>query len=215
MNNFSDILKAKYKIESKAYYKGNIIETGGTAISTSTSPAVRYLVDNKLTKGQTVCDYGAGGGRNAKYLRDLGFKVYAYDPYNGSDDDGWKGVSARKPKDKFDVCFTCYVLNVVQEHKEKTIIASCKKIGKTTFHITRNMDIHETTKKAMARNDKLVMDFFVNEFGGNPKNYTDKDILDLCYFGVQTSKGFQRIPELENKGFKLLSPAKFGYKIYG
>ena len=39
-------------------------------------------------------DFGAGKfGRNADFLRANGIKCYAYDPYNGTNVDGWTGVS--------------------------------------------------------------------------------------------------------------------------
>lgn len=198
-----------------SYYTGKPLESGGTSIGLATAPGVRYLVDGGLIKkGQTICDYGAGkSGRNANFLRKLGFKVYAYDPFNGQGVDGWEGVSNKKPTEKFDVCFTSYVLNVVPEPIETQIIAKCKRLGKSVFHITRNMDIYDTIKKNLEQKNKVVTDFFVKEFEGDSKNYTNEDVLALCYFGVQTSKGFQRIPELEKKGFKLLVKTH-GYKIY-
>tara|TARA_R110000823_G_scaffold230090_4_gene357006 strand:+ start:921 stop:1553 length:633 start_codon:yes stop_codon:yes gene_type:complete len=201
-------------IYERSYYTGAPLETGGTSIQGNVSPAIAWISNSKLSPGKKVLDYGAGKyGRNAKYLRLMEWEVYAYDPFNGTDTDGWTGVSNKLPKGKFDIGFTSFVLNVVPEHIETKLIQDVsKRVKEAVFHITRNMDIFDTVKKALHREDPLVTKFFLEEFDPTG-DLSDANILEFCYFGVQTSRGFQRIPELETKGFSLIKNTS-GYKIY-
>ena len=194
-------------------YKGKPLEEGGTSISAGVAPPIRKLfMDNDISDEMKVLDYGAGkGGRNAKWLRDRGVKVYAYDPYNGEDCDGWKGVSNKLPDNEFDVAFSSYVLNVVPDDVEDEIIKNMNGYAPKCFHITRNKDIFTSVKKALERGDKTVKPFFDNEFGGGP--LSDANIMDFCLHGTKTSKGFQRIPKLEHKGFNIIKSTE-GYKVY-
>lgn len=194
-------------------YKGEPLEEGGTSISGGVAPPVRQLfMSNDLNSDMKVLDYGAGKtGRNAKWLRDRGVKVYAYDPYNGTDDDGWNAVSNKLPEDQFDVALSSYVLNVVPENIEDDIIENMNRYASKCYHITRNEDIFSSVKKALERKDKTVTSFYEDEFGGGPTS--DANIMDFCLHGTKTSKGFQRIPRLEHKGFNL-SKSTTGYKIY-
>jgi len=213
-----DIFEAKRRV-----YTGKPLETGGTSIQGKAAPSLKLLFNKGVFKeGDTVLDYGAGKyGRNANFLREEGFKVYAYDPFNCTSVDGWVGVSKKLPKGmKFDVAFTTFVLNVVPDKLENTIIREVKQHSKHQFHITRNMDIYDTIKKALERKDKIVSNFFLDEFANsqeeaafNTDKITKEMMVKFCEFGVQTSKGFQRIPFLEDKGFKLVKKAN-GFKIY-
>lgn len=199
--------------ESK-YYTGEPLEKGGTSIMGKEVAGLAYLLEIGALKGaKTILDYGAGKyGRNSKYLRMRGYNVYSYDPYNGSDADGWTDVSNKLPDEKFDIGFTSYVLNVVPEHIETEILSELKELCKKQFHITRNMDIYDTVSKALERKDPIVYNFFTEEFGGT--QITRDTAIEFCKFGVQTSKGFQRIPFLEEKGFTLLKKTN-GFKVYG
>ena len=185
------------------YYDGPPLEGGGTSIPKGMSPGIKHLVDSGIIKkGQKICDYGAGKyGANANPLRELGIKVYAYDPFNGSDADGWKGTTTKLPKEKFDICFTSYVLNVVPEREERSIIAKCKKLAPVNYHVVRNFDIYSDVKKALLSEPSL-------------KDISKEDIIKFCIFGTQTSKGFQRIPMLERKGGEIVVE-KSGWKLYG
>lgn len=206
--------------EQKRFFKGKPLETGGTSINAGTeAPALRILEKQGLFDGDlTIIDYGAGKyGRNANYLRKMGHKVYAYDPYNGTASDGWTGVSSVLPKGvKFDIGFTAYVLNVVPEGIETQIIRDVEKLSKHQFHITRNKDIFPTVRKAIDGNFPMVTTFIKNEYDPNynPKvGMSDEQVNKLIDFGVQTARGFQRLPHLEEKGYRLLKRAG-GYKIY-
>ena len=69
-------------------------------------------------------DFGAGHGRHATALRDKGYVVYAYDPFNGSPTaDPYTEVSSKLPKSKdFDLVFSAFVLNVMtKEDMLKTL----------------------------------------------------------------------------------------------
>ena len=190
----------------------NEIETGGTAMSIKTpSPAIMWMY-NTGRINNNILDYGAGHGRNANFLKSKGLKVYAYDPYNGSGINGYDGVSNVLPKDKFDVAFTCFVLNVVSDSLEDEIINKVNGYAGTVFHVVRNMDVLVMIKKSIERRDKKVVDSFIS-YGGNIDNHTANDLLQFAKHGTDTSKGFQRIPESENKGFNLLKSTS-AYKVY-
>ncbi len=203
----------------KNHYSGDPLESGGTSIKGSVVKAITTMYANKEFEGaKTIIDYGAGKyGRNADWLREQGFSVYAYDPFNGTSSDGWDigNVSNTLPSGiQFDIGFTAYVLNVVPKHIEEIIIADIKKIAKTTFHITRNRDVYDMVKKALLRQDKYVYNFYINEYEGDSSEVENPDIImDYCLFGVQTVKGFQRIPECEDSGYNLIKNTS-GFKIY-
>lgn len=190
----------------------NEIEMGKTAMSTKTpAPSVVWLYDTGKIKGD-ILDYGAGLGRNADFLRSKGLKVYAYDPYNGKSVDGYTSVSNIVPSDKFDVGFTCFVLNVTNAELEKNIINKVDSLASKVYHIVRNKDVVDMIGGALARRDKTVTSSFIKS-GGNIDNYTKEDILKFSAIGTNTSKGFQRVLFLERDGFQLLKLASL-YKIY-
>jgi len=217
-----DTAKAGMQVVERVY-TGDPLEKGGTSIAGNASPAVRDLLTKGIIKsGMTVLDFGAGKyARNANFLNDNGVKCYAYDPYNGTSVDGWKGVSNKLPsKGKFDLAFTAFVLNVVPEHTENELIKMVAQHASQQVHITRNMDIYDTIKRAIERKDKLVGDFFLTHYADDAQKQMYEEgtlpkevIVDFCKFGVQTSRGFQRIPFLEEKGFALIRKTA-GFKVY-
>jgi len=91
--------------------------------STKPSKALIEFIDewrefNSDRENVYILDFGAGHGRHADALRGLGYKVYAYDPFNGKQDaDPYTGVSNKLPpkRDNFDLVFSAYVLNVMTE----------------------------------------------------------------------------------------------------
>jgi len=212
----SDIFEAKV-------YKGDPLETGGTSIQGQAAPAVRALFKSGAIKpGMKVVDYGAGKyGRNANFLRENGVEVFGYDPYNGTDSDGWSGVSKTPPTgQKFDLAMSVFVLNVVPEHTEDDIITKMRRLAPHQIHITRNLDVFESVKKALKRQDKTVGGFFLEEFADEEQKQryeagelTDQDIMEFVHHGAQTSRGFQRIPTLDQKGFRLLRKTS-GFKVF-
>lgn len=210
-------------LQELLYYTGKPLESGGTSIAGDAAPAVRSLYGKQITDEMTVLDYGAGKyARNADFFRKKGIKTFAFDPFNSNTDkllDGWKPgkVSSVIPKAKFDVAFTCFVLNVVPKLVEEGIIKEVNRLGKKVIHITRNQDVFDSVKSALLKRDKYVYPFFIKEFNKgkevDPATLSDKKIMDFCKFGVQTSRGFQRIPELESYGFTLVKKTG-GYKVY-
>lgn len=205
------------------FYTGPALETGGTSIrGQGAAPYVRHLAE-QLEPGTTILDYGAGKyARNADYLRERGFEVYAYDPFNGNGTDGWGMgcVSTRLPRRKFDVGLTCYVLNVVPEPVEREIVAAVARLSREHVHVTRSNDIFESVKAALLRGDDTVCGFFEREFMPGRRvgaafregRLTDRQIRAFCRFGVQTSRGFQRIPEPEDLHFVF---GGRGYLVFG
>jgi len=207
------------------YYIGDPQEVGGTAIKGKEGKVMRGCQKAFInTEGMRVLEWGAGHGRNARYLRSLGFKVYAYDPYNYDSDNGWEGVSNEPPygEDDFDVAFTCYVMNVIPFNMERSIVDKLKIFSPKQFHITRSDDLVKTVKSALYRGNKVVVNFYLSEYRGERApvesktrsryiRATEEDVRNFLRFGIKTRKGFQRIPELS--GFKLWIN-RASYRVY-
>lgn len=200
------------------FYEGPLLETGGTSIKgKGAAPGVKFLYNRGyLSKGATILDYGAGKyARNADYLREKGYTVYAYDPFNGLNRvNGYKygTVSDEIPEENFDVVFTSFVLNVVPFYEEKNIVVATEKKSKgSVYHITRNKDIYDTTERAIERRDPKIMEFFYTEYKG--EEITPNILYDFCCYGVATSRGFQRIPTTEVLGYDVIKVTS-GFKIY-
>jgi len=198
-----------------------------TSKNTSIAGGVVKEVASMFKKGKisgTVLEVGAGRtARNANWLRSQGLKVYAYDPYWGTDVDGWKGTSNTLPEDfRFDIAFSTYVLNVVSPATEKNILGKCEELAKKSFHITRNEDIFKTVKESIYKN-KYMKDFFIETFPMDYKILCDLEegILDdaviwnYCRQGVRTGKDtFQRVPFLEETGCYTKDKETKGFKVY-
>ena len=148
----------------------------------SPSPAIKWLNKHvfSITNPETIMDFRAGRYcRNAEYLRSCGFKVYAYDPNHGSmEADPYNGETPFKlPYCRNpDVVFTCFVLNTIESKEDfDDILTTCEyKSVMRTYHITRNKDLL--------------------------KLGTEEEVRE----GVRTSKGFQRLIDLEPHGFEIL-----------
>lgn len=208
------------------FYTGPALESGGTSIrGQGAAPYVRRLA-RQLEPGTRILDYGAGRfARNADFLRGLGHTVYAYDPFNGRGKEGYRKGTVSKllpHRRDFDLVLTCYVLNVVPELVEEEILAACAELGCEQLHVTRGLDIFDSVKKALLRGDETVCDFFREHYMPGRRvgaafregRLTDAHILDFCRFGVQTSRGFQRIPELAAKGFTVEADTH-GFRAFG
>lgn len=208
------------------FYTGPALEQGGTSIrGKGPAPYVRRLA-RELEPGTRILDFGAGKfARNADYLRKLGHTVYAYDPFNGHGRAGYGTgrVSKLLPRRRdFDLVLTCYVLNVVPEPVEDEILAACAELGRAQLHVTRGLDIFDSVKGALERGDDTVCGFFREHYMPGRRvgaafregRLTDAQILDFCRFGVQTTRGFQRIPELAAKGFAVEADTR-GYRAFG
>jgi hypothetical protein len=149
--------------------------------------------------------------------------VYAYDPFNGRGKDGYRmgAVSRLLPCRHFDLGLTCYVLNVVPESVESQIVAEVAGLSDEQLHVTRSMDIFDSIKNALQRGDETVCAFFEEHYAPGRRvatafregRLTDRQIVAFCRFGVQTSRGFQRIPDLEAKGFNVAGGGR-GYRAF-
>jgi len=202
-----------------SHYSGPTLEHGGTCtmFGNTSSPAVRELIGRKhILPNMKVLDYGAGSGRNAEWLRDRGVRVFAYDPFNGvPGDSGWTDVAGNLNEvnhmSDFDVFLTSYVINVVPYAEQLKISRFAKRIARKEIHITRNNDLVQMVTKALHRKDKHVYDFYLNEYEGTVCD--SSDIHDFCMHGTRTSKGFQRLPYMEEDGYTLIRKTH-GYRIY-
>lgn len=177
-----------------------------TSITSGVAKSVKWLFNRGAFKG-TVIDYGCGKvARNSTFLREHGLKVYSYDKFWGkSGIDGWSDISNDLPNYQFYVGFTSFVLNVVNINEEDEILQWMRSHTREDYHITRNQDVTKMIKQGLERRDKVITDFFTKVFKGDiNKPLTDQDIRDFSAFGTKTSRGFQRIPELQFKGYKLI-----------
>jgi hypothetical protein len=163
-----------------------------------------------------VIDYGCGKvDRNGVYLRSKGLSVYSYDPYWGTAVDGYDGISNILSNDHFDVGYTSYVLNVVNEAEQSKILRYMDSHCEYQYHVVRNMDVYNMVVDALTRGDKLVSNFYFNEFKGKKEDIGNKEVMmAFAKFGTNTVKGFQRIVYLEQYGYRLLAKSG-GYKLYG
>jgi hypothetical protein len=189
-------------------YRGKSIEQGATSIKgRGEAPAIRWLVNKGLIKpGMKVLDYGAGKwARNADYLRKLGCKVYAYDPHNyNTNGSGYTmgAVTKRKPRGKFDVAFSCFVLNVVPKKDAESIMKDVKTFGKVTVHVVRDEDsLMRVAGRALRfeTDNPHIRLWYYEQFRPTVlKNQGYDDCIeagnvpellrDFCRFGFQTDK---------------------------
>jgi hypothetical protein len=206
-----------------------------TSISGNVVKFIQELSDAGKFHGNVI-DYGCGkSARNANYIRSTtnDVNVYAYDPYWGTAGaDPFTGISNILPNQRFDVGFTSYVLNVVTVSEEASILSWFDTHCDDKYHIVRNLDVNEMIRKALTRDDKIVTDFFLNiygndtegkdEYGGTSQNIDrikNKDegweivVNNFARYGTKTSKGFQRVPYLEEHGYTVLKSTS-GYKVY-
>ncbi len=201
-------------------YEGPPLEQGGTDPKVKTpSPALRRLVRDGRIVGR-VLDYGAGKlGRNAIYLRSLGHEVYAYDPYLGTDACGWQAVSRHLPTGHFDTGLTSFVLNVVPLSVEIEICRRLDQYAETSFHVTRNLDVVLMIEKALRDPNSVVTQFFLKHANRVQRILYERgklelwDIEEFARFGTATSRGFQRVPVMEDRGWVLLHETT-GWKLY-
>ena len=144
--------------------------SAGTALRIDQpAPAIRRI-DNMLKPEDQILLVGAGHGRNARWLREQGHPVFAFDPYNGDPNaDGWTGVTS-KPVPwhlRFEVGVTCFVLNVVPRDVARQIRKDMAERCKVRHHIVRGTELIEQ----------------INRGGFDSQ----------CGEGVETSRGYQRV----------------------
>ncbi len=225
----------------RANYQGEAKEKGGTALAKTAppSPAIKWLVEKGHIKaGMKVLDYGAGNGRNAEYLRNvIGCRVYAFDPNNANTKgSGYKpgNVTSKKPRGRFDVAFSCYVLNVVRVKDERAICKALESFSDTVFHVVRPehelVDMADNALRYRERYNspnKFIYDWYHKRFwqtGGYPSACestcpvcaTDR-VFDFCHYGFPTGKDkFQRLVSahaMRRRGYLALHDIK-KYTMY-
>lgn len=199
-------------------FQGKAPTSEGTSINfNGPAPAVKWLFNvGYITPGSRVLDYGAGKyDRNAIYLRSKGVNVYSYDPFHGSMyTDGWDGVASSIEEENFDFGLTSFVLNVITDEDEDFINYIFHRIAADHFHVIRT-DIPTQVKAALLRKDPTVTTFFTDEFGGNPDDIENDTVIEqFCHFGTATSRGFQRVPQMIEKGFYQEYYRKNAFAIY-
>lgn len=208
-------------------YTGLASTSKGTSISADVSAFVQTVLRNHIPPGAKVLDYGAGEfARVADLLRKQGHRVYAFDPHNGVGTDGWGmgRVSTSRPRgEKFDVAFTSFVLNVVKVDVEAGILAKIRRFAPVTFHITRGRELAAQAKRALARGDRKLTSFFRAHYDPvavarfdrkGVAGLTGDDLLGFAAHGFPTRCGFQRLPMLENQGYRLANKGTSKYKVY-
>lgn len=223
----------------KKIYRGEPLEKGGTSIQNEkgTKPPVKAIVElgNMFPQGSTILDYGAGKAppRNADDFRKKGYKVYAYDPFNGkSGVDGWElgKVSKELPKGVvFDHGFTSYVLNVVPLSVEKQILKDMDRLVKGRhYHQVRFNDMYAPIYKGLnklgAKPNTYVYNFFKNVFAKGDKELlnrletktlTEFDYLCYARFGYQSGANtFQRLINPSDNGLNTEKAGKGGFALY-
>lgn len=171
-----------------------LISTDHTALDIKTpSPGIVWLQDHHFFKSedvQYILDYGAGYGRNAKYLRDLGYDVYAYDPAHNNKDGPWYGVDNVKPPEHlyFDLAITSYLLNVVYKDEQFRILDYINKFADQAIHIVRYKDLITQLNGTKTKYESYW----------EKKGISDLSLEEKAKHGFSTSKGYQRLVDLDN-----------------
>ena len=214
---------------ARCVYTGPAPSSKETSIAANVSKFVQSVLHGQIEPGMRVLDWGAGKvARVADLLRTQGYEVYAYDPFNGNGQDGWSmgAVAAVPPKgEDFDIAFTSFVLNVVKESVEDQILASVRPFARQVFHICRGRELAAQAERALVREDPAMVEFFRTYYGAcdpdalarfdaeGASGLTEEDFLGFAAHGFITSKGFQRLPMLEDKGYDLVRETT-NYKVY-
>jgi hypothetical protein len=209
---------------ARCVYTGPAPSSKETSIKANVSGFVRDKLQKFVQPGMRVLDWGAGKiARVSDLLRADGYEVYAYDPYNGSGQDGWSmGAVASVPPtgEKFDVAFTSFVLNVVKEDVEEKILAQVNPFARKVFHITRGRELMFQAMRALTKGDPKMVGFFRDYYGACDTDALarfDADgaagLTNFAAHGFITRYGFQRLPMLEDKGISLVQDTK-AYKVY-
>ena len=132
-----------------------------TALSSNTRPnknLVDFITNNLIDTSKTILDWGAGKGRHSNYLRELGYKVWSYDPYNGEDTlDGYNKVSNNLPNESYDLVFSSYVLNVIPKSQLNKVIKEIESFGNdSSIVIHKVREDADLIKKAVIEKDYTV-----------------------------------------------------------
>jgi len=152
-----------------------------TALSPKTRPNAELIrfFDGRFEdinpRSVKVLDFGAGKGRHAQAIRELGYTVYSYDPYNGSADvNPLEAVSSVTPRrnTRFGVVFTAFVLNVVDYDTMLSIL-------ETTEHYTRKNGYTVHAVREDLR--RLKGGFEISSKGSIQRDIPVQQLVDLGY----------------------------------
>ena len=134
-----------------------------------------------------IYDWGCGRGDDAKFLKDSGLNVIAYDPYH---------APQKSPEtikfNRIKTVLNNYVLNVIESKRERTILL--KRIEdlisdktKVVLSVRRPTAIE---KGAKAKGWKKYKDGYITSTNTFQKGYTPEEITKLCgrFFEILESK---------------------------
>ncbi len=183
------------------------INSKKTSMSTNSPAPSLVKLASSWSKDGLIIDYGCGQkARNAIFLRNEGFeRVYSYDPEWGvSGVDGYSGITSDRPSGiNFDIGFTSFVLNVVNTTDETDILNWMALNCKREYHIVRNADVKKMIKTKLKNDDQESINFY-KEHGFDMNQPVTSEFIDkLASFGIVTTMGFQRVPELKDKGYTM------------
>lgn len=208
----SGVRSAPFDYEFHDFTENSEFTSAATSINSKVNADLLETIVEMFPSGSTILDYGAGKyGRVANELRAMGYKVYAYDPYNGkSTDDGWEGVSDRLPAHDFDHALTSFVLNVVSFEIQNSIVSELEsRVNGKIIHIVRGSDIVAMVYNVISGNkqNKYIMGYIALHY---PELYykvlacsaTKEDAKQISILGVATRlDSFQRWPDLSERGY--------------
>ena len=145
-----------------------------TAMSANSKPNKNLMnVLRGLNKNTKILDFGAGNGRHTNALRELGFTVYSYDPYNGNKNaNPYKEISSVLPAETFDFVFTAFVLNVVDKNEASNIINRCESLTKKSGNI---IHVVREDLRSLNGNSKITAK------GTYQRDVTIKELTDFGY----------------------------------
>lgn len=199
-------IKLKELIMKEAIYTGEI-DSKMTSMPTNSPAPSLVKLSKTWPKEAVIIDYGCGQtARNAMFLRKEGFKkVYSFDPRWGTPNvNGFSGITSDRPDNKkFDIGFTSFVVNVVIVNDEIEILNWMNSHCKDEYHIVRCYDIKREIKTYLKKKNTKIIDFFKKEGFDMNQPLTDEFVEQLASYGYKTSKGFQRVPHLDETKYTM------------
>ncbi|AOW92543.1 ribosomal methyltransferase [Rhodococcus sp. WMMA185] len=120
-----------------------------TAIGRSglSMPLRQALLDDVLTQDYTVLDYGCGRGQDVRRLEQMGIEAHGWDPFFSPDN----------PLDEHDVVMLTYVLNVIEDPKERRqALSTAWQLAGKALVVSCRMDWEQQPLRGHAAGDGLV-----------------------------------------------------------
>jgi len=149
------------------------------------SPATRKIAEQfpNISEHLSVLDYGAGKGRNSKYLFEKGFVVMAYDKYKDKIDNRVFPLydTLKDIKDLYwDIVLCSYVINVIEPKERDELIKELFKL-KWTYLILETRDETHIVSEARKGKWPLYKDGFMTSRGTFQKGFTLSSMRELLY----------------------------------